>query len=56
MKFGDNISIYKRSLNTNFHLAQFNIISFIEININHWKRVENPYNIYFGPVIGSYFH
>ena len=56
MKIGGNVNVYMRRIYNNFCLANLNIFIFIEISINHWKTVENPYNIYVGPVIGSYVH
>ena len=41
IKFEGSISMYTISLNTNFYLVHLNIISFTEININHWKSIKN---------------
>ena len=41
MKFEDSISMYTVSLNINFYSTHLNIISFTEININHWKSIKN---------------
>ena len=44
MKFGNKINVYMRSIQNNFCLAHLNILIFIEISINQWKTVQNPYN------------